>query len=132
MSVMDALRRRAALSLEVFPPKTDAGMEKLCGSVLPQLYTLRPDSISCTYSPGGSDAGKNLAVLDAIRSEGRCAPFWRCGAIPPASGLTAIFPPPPRWWISSAGNLAALSPLRWQAPPRVFRTAARWKRKLSF
>ena len=74
MSVMDALRRRAALSLEVFPPKTDAGMEKLCGSVLPQLYTLRPDSVSCTYSPGGSDAGKNLAVLDAIRSEGHCAP----------------------------------------------------------
>ena len=68
MSVMDALRRRAALSLEVFPPKTDGGMEKLCGSVLPQLYTLHPDSISCTYSPGGSDAGKNQAVLDAVLS----------------------------------------------------------------
>ena len=74
MSVMDALRRRAALSFEVFPPKTDGGMEKLCGSVLPQLYTLHPDSIFCTYSPGGSDAGKNLAVLDAVQSDGRCAP----------------------------------------------------------
>ena len=76
MSVMDALRRHAALSLEVFPPKTDAGMAQLCGEdgVLRQLYTLRPDSISCTYSPGGSDAGKNLAVLETIRSDGRCTP----------------------------------------------------------
>ena len=48
MSVIDALNRHDALCLEVFPPRTDAGMEKLCGSVLPQLYTLRPDSISCT------------------------------------------------------------------------------------
>lgn len=76
MSVMDALNRRAALSLEVFPPKTDAGMKDLCGEggVLRQLYTLHPDSISCTYSAGGSDAGKNLAVLDRIRQDGCCAP----------------------------------------------------------
>ena len=74
MSVMEILENRSAFSFEVFPPKTDVGMEKLCGSVLPQLYTLRPDSISCTYSPGGSDAGKNLAVLDAVRSDGRCDP----------------------------------------------------------
>ena len=76
MSVMDALRRRAALSFEVFPPKTDAGLKTLCGGdgILSQLYTLRPDAISCTYSPGGSDAGKNLAVLDAVRSDGRCTP----------------------------------------------------------
>ena len=76
MSVMDALNRRAALSFEVFPPKTDAGMEALCGGdgVLEQLYTLGPDSIFCTYSPGGSDAGKNLAILDAIRAKGCCAP----------------------------------------------------------
>lgn len=76
MSVMDALRRRAALSFEVFPPKTDAGMEALCGvsGTLEQLDALGPDSIFCTYSPGGSDAGKNLAVLDAIRAKGGCEP----------------------------------------------------------
>lgn len=74
MSVMDALNRRAALSFEVFPPKTDAGMKTLCGGVLRQLYSLRPDSICCTYSAGGSDAGKNLAVLDAVRSDGVCTP----------------------------------------------------------
>ena len=76
MSVMDALRRRAALSFEVFPPKTDAGMEALCGDggVLGQLYALRPDCICCTYSAGGADAGKNLVILDAVRSGGSCDP----------------------------------------------------------
>lgn len=76
MSVMDALNRRAALSFEVFPPKTDAGMEDLCGKdgVLHRLYALHPDSVSCTYSAGGSDAGKNLAVLSSIHKDGCCAP----------------------------------------------------------
>lgn len=76
MSVMDALNRRAALSFEVFPPKTDAGMEALCGEdgILERLDTLRPHSIFCTYSPGGSDVGKNLAVLDTIRAKGSCEP----------------------------------------------------------
>lgn len=76
MSVMAALNRRTALSFEVFPPRTDAGMEALCGEagVLRQLYTLHPDSISCTYSAGGSDAGKNLSVLDRIHSDGSCVP----------------------------------------------------------
>lgn len=74
MSVMDALNRHDALSFEVFPPKTDTGMDDLCGSVLPRLYALHPDAISCTYSVGGSDAGKNLAVLSEIAKNGGCAP----------------------------------------------------------
>ena len=50
MSVADIFEERSAFSFEVFPPKTDAGMEKLCGEggVLEQLYTLNPDYISCT------------------------------------------------------------------------------------
>ena len=41
MSVSDILETRNAFSFEVFPPKTDVGMEKLCGEggVLDQLYT---------------------------------------------------------------------------------------------
>lgn len=76
MSVMDTLNRRALLSFEVFPPKTDAGMTELCGEngILRRMYSLHPDFISCTYSAGGSDAGKNLAVLDAIQKDGCCAP----------------------------------------------------------
>ena len=76
MSVTDALRRHTALCFEVFPPRTDAGMEALCGKngVLRQLYTLRPDSVSCSYSPGGSDAGKNLEILSLVAKDGSCAP----------------------------------------------------------
>lgn len=71
MSVMDSLSRHAALSFEVFPPRTDAGMDELCGEsgVLRQLYTLNPDCISCTYGTGGSDAGKNLTVLRKVADD---------------------------------------------------------------
>ena len=74
MSVMDALHRHNGLCFEVFPPRTDAGTEALCGSVLRQLYALGPDAISCTYSAGGLDAGRNLAVLSRIAGDGACIP----------------------------------------------------------
>ena len=32
MSVADIYEKRATFSFEVFPPKTDVGMEKLCGN----------------------------------------------------------------------------------------------------
>lgn len=65
MSVGDILREREAVSFEIFPPKTDAGMEKLCGAggVLDRLYGLRPDYISCTYGAGGTNVGI-MPVLD--------------------------------------------------------------------
>ena len=76
MSVADIFEERAAFSFEVFPPKTDVGMEKLCGAggVLEQLYTLNPDYISCTYGAGGTNVGKNLEVLDKIQKDGKCTP----------------------------------------------------------
>ena len=45
MSIAEIFEERAAFSFEVFPPKTDVGMEKLCGEggVLEKLYTLNPD-----------------------------------------------------------------------------------------
>ena len=48
MTVPEILEERSAFSFEVFPPKTDVGMEKLCGEggVLDHLYELRPDYIS--------------------------------------------------------------------------------------
>ena len=50
MNVAEIMEHRNAFSFEVFPPKTDVGMEKLCGEggVLDKLYTLNPDYISCT------------------------------------------------------------------------------------
>ncbi|MGN0785576.1 MAG: methylenetetrahydrofolate reductase [Candidatus Aphodomorpha sp.] len=70
------MKKRAAFSFEVFPPKTDVGMEKLCGDggVLDKLYTLHPDYISCTYGAGGTNVGKNLAVLDKIQQDGKAIP----------------------------------------------------------
>ena len=76
MSVADIFEQRNAFSFEVFPPKTDVGMEKLCGEggVLEKLYTLNPDYISCTYGAGGSNVGKNLEVLKKIKADGKCTP----------------------------------------------------------
>ncbi len=76
MTVPEILEERAAFSFEVFPPKTDVGMEKLCceGGVLDHLYELRPDYISCTYGAGGTNVGKNLEVLDKIKKDGKAIP----------------------------------------------------------
>lgn len=74
--VSDIMKKRAAFSFEVFPPKTDAGMEKLVGNggVLDKLYTLNPDYISCTYGAGGTNVGKNLEVLSAVKAAGKAIP----------------------------------------------------------
>ena len=77
MSVVDIMKERNAFSFEVFPPRTDVGMEKLCGAggVLEKLYALNPDYISCTYGAGGTNVGKNLEVLDKIASDGKTVPI---------------------------------------------------------
>ena len=76
MRIPEIMKKRAAFSFEVFPPKTDVGMEKLCGDggVLDKLYMLHPDYISCTYGAGGTNVGKNLAVLDKIQQDGKAIP----------------------------------------------------------
>lgn len=74
--ITEILKERNTISFEVFPPKTDVGMEKLCGSggMLERLYSLHPDYISCTYGAGGTNVGKNLEVLKKIRADGCCIP----------------------------------------------------------
>jgi methylenetetrahydrofolate reductase (NADPH) len=76
MSVAEIMEKRMSFSFEVFPPKTDAGMVKLIGEggVLDKLYGLKPDYISCTYGAGGTNVGKNLEVLDAVKAAGKCTP----------------------------------------------------------
>jgi methylenetetrahydrofolate reductase (NADPH) len=77
MKAQEIMEKRMAFSFEVFPPKTDAGMEKLVGKggVLEKLYTLKPDYISCTYGAGGGNVGKNLEVLDAVKASGNVIPI---------------------------------------------------------
>ena len=74
--ITDVMSKRMALSFEVFPPKTDAGMEKLLGSdgVLNRLYSLKPDYISCTYGAGGTNVGKNLEVMRAVKTAEKAIP----------------------------------------------------------
>ncbi len=72
MKMSDLMKKRMAFSFELFPPKTDVGDQKLLseGGVLDQLVGLKPDYISCTYGAGGTNVGKQLPVLKAIRSKG--------------------------------------------------------------
>lgn len=65
-SLTEIMRKRTAFSFEVFPPKTDEGMEKLKGC-LDHLYEFKPDYISCTYGAGGTNVGKNLDVCKMIK-----------------------------------------------------------------
>lgn len=76
MKMSEIMKKRMAFSFEVFPPKTDVGMEKLAGEggVLDKLYTMNPDYISCTYGAGGTNVGKNLEVLKAVKASGKCTP----------------------------------------------------------
>ena len=70
MTVAEKMKKKTTLSFEVFPPKTEKGMEKLPG-VLDDLYRWDPDWISCTYGAGGSDKGYNLEIVKGIRSSGK-------------------------------------------------------------
>ena len=76
MKVSEIMEKRSVFSFEVFPPKTEKGMEKLCGEggVLEHLYELNPDYISCTYGAGGTNVGKNLEVLSKIKADGKSVP----------------------------------------------------------
>lgn len=67
MKLTEIMKKRTMFSFEVFPPKTDEGMEKL-ESCLGHLYEFQPDYISCTYGAGGGNVGKNLEVCKMIRS----------------------------------------------------------------
>jgi len=77
LKVTDIMKERMAFSFEVFPPKTDKGMQTLTGEggVLDKLYTLKPDYISCTYGAGGSNVGLNLEVLKNIKNSGKSIPI---------------------------------------------------------
>lgn len=62
---------KAKLMFEVFPPKTEAGLDKLCGE-LDKLIELKPDCISVTHGANGSNVGRQMEVLRYIKQHG-CA-----------------------------------------------------------
>ncbi|MDO4613998.1 MAG: methylenetetrahydrofolate reductase [Lachnospiraceae bacterium] len=65
MKITDIMKERMSLSFEVFPPKADKPMEPLM-EVLDQLYSVKPDFVSCTYGAGGTNAGRHMEICKAI------------------------------------------------------------------
>jgi methylenetetrahydrofolate reductase (NADPH) len=62
--------RKQRISCEFFPPKTEAGTNKLLTEVTPALNALGPEFFSVTYGAGGSTRDTTLGVVSAIRSAG--------------------------------------------------------------
>lgn len=55
------MKEKMLLSFELFPPKTDKGMENLPGTI-EHLCEYKPEYTSCTYGAGGTNVGKNMDV----------------------------------------------------------------------
>jgi methylenetetrahydrofolate reductase (NADPH) len=58
------------VSFEYFPPKTDAGREKLLTKTTPALDKLEPEFFSVTYGAGGSTRDNTLGLVSAIHDSG--------------------------------------------------------------
>jgi methylenetetrahydrofolate reductase (NADPH) len=58
------------ISFEYFPPKTDAGREKLLTQITPELSALNPAFFSVTYGAGGSTRENTMGIVSAIRESG--------------------------------------------------------------
>ncbi len=71
---------RSVLSFELFPPKTDAGMDDLMKSV-EELNVHKPDFFTCTYGAGGSTRDRTLTITAQVRSQLK---------VPVASHLTCV------------------------------------------
>ena len=71
---------RFGLSFELFPPKTDAGLNALYRHV-EVLLNHRPDYITCTYGAGGSTRDKTLQIVESVKQRFQ---------LPVASHLTCV------------------------------------------
>lgn len=69
MKLSEMMREKQLLSFELFPPKTDKGMENLPGTI-EKLCEFKPEYISCTYGAGGTNVGKNMDVCKMIQRAG--------------------------------------------------------------
>lgn len=65
----EMMKQKMLLSFEVFPPKTDKGMENLPGTI-DHLCKYKPEYISCTYGAGGTNVGRNMDVCKVIKDAG--------------------------------------------------------------
>ena len=58
------------ISFEYFPPKTEAGQEKLLSETTPALNELKPEFFSVTYGAGGTTRDTTLGVVSAMIEAG--------------------------------------------------------------
>ena len=58
------------ISFEYFPPKTEAGREKLLNEITPALNELNPEFFSVTYGAGGTTRDTTLGVVSSMREAG--------------------------------------------------------------
>ncbi|KZX56012.1 methylenetetrahydrofolate reductase [NAD(P)H] [Halioglobus sp. HI00S01] len=58
------------ISFEYFPPKTDAGKDKLLNETTPALNELNPEFFSVTYGAGGTTRDTTLGVVSTMREAG--------------------------------------------------------------
>jgi methylenetetrahydrofolate reductase (NADPH) len=71
------MTKRVPISFEFFPPKTDAGAEKL-KIVHQELQLLNPEFFSITYGAGGSTRERTLAAINDFNGKGTVAPHLSC------------------------------------------------------
>ena len=69
MKLSEQMKQKMLLSFEVFPPKTDKGMENLPNTIS-HLCEYEPAYISCTYGAGGTNVGRNMDVCKIIKEAG--------------------------------------------------------------
>ena len=69
MKLSEQMKQKMLLSFEVFPPKTDKGMENLPNTIN-HLCEYNPAYISCTYGAGGTNVGRNMDVCKIIKEAG--------------------------------------------------------------
>ena len=60
-----------AISFELFPPKTEAGIDTLMKNV-ERLKEFNPTFFTCTYGAGGSTRGTTLDVVEKVKQITDC------------------------------------------------------------
>ena len=83
MKLSEEMKNKTLLSFELFPPKTEKGLQNLPGTI-DHLMKYNPSYISCTYGAGGGNV-KGGGILGAkgildIAGSGRCERRHRPGS----------------------------------------------------
>ncbi|MCR5201496.1 MAG: methylenetetrahydrofolate reductase [Lachnospiraceae bacterium] len=70
MKISEILKNnKVTISMEVFPPKTDAGFESV-GTAVKEIAKLNPSFISCTYGAGGGTSKYTVKISKDIMDYG--------------------------------------------------------------